>query len=193
VTRKTPAPMTSPVNWALLGLIIERESYAFELAQRFQKIYRHVISLSSTSHIYTALGVLQDRALIEQVPGTRPGRQPKPSYRATAVGVQGYGDWLVGYVREDCRRQVMFALGLSSLAGNVSWVAEVLDRYEQALADHQGGNDLFALDGMPEGPGRELIERILSTESELTTAAKRSWVRQARAALQDAAAKTSSE
>src|ERR1700684_2476193 len=31
VTRRTPAPMASPVNWALLGLISERESYAFEL------------------------------------------------------------------------------------------------------------------------------------------------------------------
>jgi DNA-binding PadR family transcriptional regulator len=191
VTRKTPAPMTSPVNWALLGLIIERESYAFELAQRFQRIYRDVISLSSTSHIYTALGVLQERALIDQVPGTRPGRQPKPSYRATAAGVQSYGDWLVGYVREDRRRQVMFVLGLSSLAGNVNWVAEILDRYEQAWAQHDGAGEKFTLAGLPKGPGSELIERVLSAENELTVAAKRTWVEHVRAALRDVAGKTS--
>ena len=33
------APMHSPVNWALLGLIIERPSYAYALAQRFERTY----------------------------------------------------------------------------------------------------------------------------------------------------------
>ena len=31
--------MQSPVNWALLGLVIERPSYAYELAQRFERTY----------------------------------------------------------------------------------------------------------------------------------------------------------
>lgn len=185
MTRKTPPQMTSPVNWALLGLIIERESYAYELAQRFQGIYRNVLALSSTSHIYTALGVLQDRSLIEQVGGTRPGRQPKPSYRATALGVESYREWLVGYVREDRRRQVMFVLGLSAFAGSPEAVLEILERYEQAWLAHDGASDLFALDGVPDGPGAELIGRILSEENELTVAAKRAWVRHARRALED--------
>jgi DNA-binding PadR family transcriptional regulator len=191
VTRKTPAPMTSPVNWALLGLIIERESYAFELAQRFQEIYRDVISLSSTSHIYTALGVLEERALIEQTPGTRAGRQPKPNYRATPEGIQNYAEWLVGYVREDRRRQAMFVLGLSALAANPNWVAEILDRYEQAWIEHDGSGSLVALDGLPPGPGSELIARLLPAANELTAAAKRAWVQQVRTMLNDAADKTS--
>jgi len=124
--------MRSPVNWALLGLIIERESYAFELAQRFQKIYSQTLRLSSTSHIYSALGVLEERELVEQVPGVRPGRQPKPSYSATPLGTQSYAEWLVGYVREDRRQQALFVLGLSVLAGNPAWVQEVLERCESA-------------------------------------------------------------
>ena len=184
--------MTSPVNWALLGLIIERESYAFELAQRFQRIYRNVISLSSTSHVYTALGVLEDRALVEQIPGTRAGRQPKPNYRATPLGIESYGQWLVGYVREDRRRQAMFVLGLSALAANASWVTEVLDRYEQAVLEHHSFSDLFALDSVPDTPSAELIARILARETPLTVEAKRSWVQQLRAALQDVVAKMSS-
>jgi DNA-binding PadR family transcriptional regulator len=185
--------MTSPVNWALLGLIIERESYAFELAQRFQLIYRDVITLSSTSHVYTALGVLEARAFVEQTPGARAGRQPKPNYRATANGIQGYGEWLVGYAREDRRRQAMFVLGLSALASNPGWAAEILDRYEQAWAVHDGSSDLVALDGLPGGVGTELIARILPSENELTAAAKRAWIQQVRAALNDAAAETSSD
>src|ERR1700684_4706111 len=94
------APMHSQVNWALLGLVIERPSYAYELARRFERTYRDVLSLSSKSHVYTALGALQDRALIEEVPSTRTGRQPRPRYRATARGVQGYAEWIVSQVEE---------------------------------------------------------------------------------------------
>ena len=180
-----PQPMTSPVNWALLGLIIERESYAYELAQRFQRIYRNVISLSSASHIYTALGVLQGRLLVEQVPSERAGRQPKPGYRATALGVESYGDWLVGYVREDRRRQVMLVLGLSALAGSPQAVLGILERYEQAWIGPGDTTELFTLDSASTGPSGELITRILSERNELTTGAKLAWVSDARAALED--------
>jgi DNA-binding PadR family transcriptional regulator len=173
--------MKSPVNWALLGLIIERESYAYELARRFQSTYRDALSLSSTSHIYTALSVLESRSLIEPVPGTPAGRQPKPNYRATPRGVEGYADWLVSYVREDRRRQVLFALGLSALAGNPDWVGEILDRYEQAWLAPED----FNVDGASDGPGAELAVGILSEEKQLTVAAKLSWVRQVREALED--------
>src|ERR1700689_2156962 len=94
VTRKTPTRMTSSVNWALLGLIIERESYAFYLARRFQRVYNNVIVLRSTSHTYTALGVLQSRSLVEHRPGTGHGRQPNPISRATPLGMECYGEWL---------------------------------------------------------------------------------------------------
>src|ERR1700731_241869 len=60
------APMQSLVNWALLGLVIERPSYAYELAQRFERTYEGVLSLSSISHVYTALGTLRDRSLVEE-------------------------------------------------------------------------------------------------------------------------------
>src|ERR1022692_333686 len=89
------APMQSPVNWALLGLVIERPSYAYELAQRFERTYQAALTLSSISHVYTALAALRSRSLIEELPGTRAGRQPKPHYRATAKGLQDYGQWLI--------------------------------------------------------------------------------------------------
>jgi DNA-binding PadR family transcriptional regulator len=175
--------MKSPVNWALLGLIIERESYAYELARRFQSTYQDALPLSSTSHIYTALSALESRSLVEPVPGTRAGRQPKPSYRATSRGVEGYAEWLVGYVREDRRRQVLFVLGLSALASNPDWVGEILNRYEQAWLVQ----DDFKVDGASNSPGAELVVRSLSEEKELTVAAKLFWVRSVRQALEDLA------
>jgi DNA-binding PadR family transcriptional regulator len=177
--------MKSPVNWALLGLIIERESYAYELARRFESTYGDALPLSSRSHIYTALGVLENRSLVEPVPSSRAGRQPKPSYRATAQGIEGYADWLVAYVREDRRRQLLFVLGLSALASNPQWVAEILDRYEQGWLAQENETTPFHMDGVPGGPGDQLTARILPEENQLTVAAKLSWVRYVRQALQD--------
>src|ERR1700684_77907 len=88
------ASMKSAVNWALLGLVIERPSYAYELAQRFDRTYEGALSLSSTSHVYTALGALSDRGLIEELAGSRVGRQPKPRYRAPAQGRGRSCEWL---------------------------------------------------------------------------------------------------
>jgi DNA-binding PadR family transcriptional regulator len=177
--------MKSPVNWALLGLIIERESYAYELARRFESTYGDALPLSSTSHVYTALSVLENRSLVELVPGTRTGRQPKPSYRATAQGIEGYADWLVAHVREDRRRQVLFVLGLSVLVSHPQWVAEILDRSEQAWLANGNHATLFHVDAVAERPGDQLVARILSQESELTVAAKLSWVRQVRLELEN--------
>lgn len=183
--------MTSPVNWALLGLIIERESYAFELATRFQGIYSNVIVLSSTSHIYTALGVLQSRSLVEQIPGTGPGRQPKPIYRVTPLGMECYGEWLVDYVQEDRRRQVMFVLGLSALLGDMGVVLGVLERYEQAWLEQDGKTGPFALGNLPAETDQELLGRILTEENELTVAAKRSWVQELRLKIAEVASQRS--
>jgi DNA-binding PadR family transcriptional regulator len=177
--------MRSPVNWALLGLIIERESYAYELAKRFEAVYGRTLSLSSTSHVYTALTVLQERELVEQVPGTRAGRQPKPGYRATAEGVEGYGDWLVGYVLEDRRRQALFALGLSALASNISWVGEILRRCEMQWQEQGVDSEVLNLEGLPDGPGAELLSRILAEENKLTVGAKLSWAQYAREQLDE--------
>jgi DNA-binding PadR family transcriptional regulator len=179
--------MRSPVNWALLGLVIDRPSYAYELARRFERTYRDVLSLSSLSHIYTALGALQDRSLSEERPGARPGRQPKPVYRATPLGIESYGEWLVSYVGEDRRRQVRFVLGLSALARNPNLLLEVLQRYEQAWLAPETETTVFELGSVPEGPGRELAGRILSEQNELTVAAKLRWLRQVRQALEDLA------
>jgi DNA-binding PadR family transcriptional regulator len=173
--------MKSLVNWALLGLIIQRESYAYELARRFERTYGDALALSSTSHIYTALGVLETRALVEPVPGTRAGRQPRPNYRATARGVASYADWLVGFVREDRRRQALFALGLSALAGDPALLATVLERCEQEWGQKVSAD----VDAVLQGPAATPILGGLSAEHELTSAAKVSWIRSVRAALAD--------
>ena len=85
-TKKAPAPMQSAVHWALLGLVIERPSYGYELAHRFEHAYDGMLRLSGISYVYTALDMLQRRGMIEEIAGTRAGRQPKPRYRSYRRG-----------------------------------------------------------------------------------------------------------
>src|ERR1700730_17122705 len=120
-------PMHSSVNWALLGLVIERPSYAYELAQRFDRTYEGVLALSSVSHVYTALAALKNRSLVEEVSAGPAGRKRRTSYRATASGIEGYLEWLVAQVGEDRRRQQLFVVQLAALSRNPEAALTVMD------------------------------------------------------------------
>jgi DNA-binding PadR family transcriptional regulator len=186
--RRAQAPMTSAVNWALLGLIIERPSYAYELAQRFARVYGETVVLSSTSHVYTALGALASRALVEEFPGSGTERQPKPHYRVTALGIDSYRDWLAAQVGEDRRRQRLFAIQLAGLARDPEAALDVLDRYEHACLEEASPIPIPTWNGNQNGSGAadhgsELADRLMSEENRLAVAAKRQWLQYVREAL----------
>src|SRR5580692_904308 len=124
--------MRSPVNWAVLGLMIERPSYGYEILQRFERNYGDLLKLSSPSQIYTALDSLVDRGMIEATREPSPGvssRQPRLHYRATEEGISSYQEHLMGQAEEDRRRSSLFARELAALAPEAALA--VLDRYEQ--------------------------------------------------------------
>jgi DNA-binding PadR family transcriptional regulator len=181
--------MRSPVNWALLGLVIQRPSYGYELVQRFERTYGEALELSSPSQIYTALDTLVRRELIEVVPGEElgagHGRQPKPHYRATAAGARGYEQWLVGQLHQERRRSRLFAQQLAVLAPQAA--LKVLERWEQAsLKDassaRMGG---ASPDGSPESSDA-LIAKLASEEERLAIRAKLEWIEYARRQLKEA-------
>lgn len=180
--RHETAPMRSPVNWALLGLIVERPSYAYDLAQRFERRYEAVLPLSNIGHVYTALGALGGRGLIEEIPGTREGRQPKPHYRATALGIEEYCRWLISQVGEDRRRNQLFVLALTALRNEPEQVLEVMDGYEQAwLAEGMRTPIAGALESSDNVA--ELLGRLSDEENRLAVGAKLEWVEYARQEL----------
>ncbi len=173
--------MRSLVNWALLGLVIDRPSYAYELAQRFERTYEGALALSSVSHVYVAIGALKDRELIEEVAGTRSGRQPKPHYRATAKGLAEYRDWLVEQLSEDRQRQRLFVLQFGALTRNPDMAMDVIDRVEASCLAEASRTPLG------EGPGgsgnAQMVGRLVGEESRLALGAKLSWVQYAREEL----------
>ncbi len=88
--------MRSLVSWSLLGLVIERPSYGYELVQRFERTYGDVLELSSPSQIYTALDALQRRSLIEVLaagaaPGVVASQSPTTRRRSRACAATRTG------------------------------------------------------------------------------------------------------
>jgi DNA-binding PadR family transcriptional regulator len=175
--------MRSLVQWALLGLVIDRPSYAYELAQRFERTYEDAVSLSSVSHVYLALGALKERVLIEEIGGSGTERQPKPHYRATAIGIERYGDWLVEQICEERQRRRLFVLGLGAFTRDPEKALEVIDRFEAACLREAARAPLLAGADAGEGSSSSLMEQLLNEENKLAAGAKLEWLHYARERL----------
>ncbi len=175
--------LRSPVGWALLGLVIQRPSYGYELLQRFERTFGDALELSSPSQVYNALDALSKRELIEEVDlrELEVVRQPKPHYRATAAGVRSYREWLTAQVHEERRRARLFARQLVVL--DAEEALAVIDRYEQAcLAEAAAAPLLTSEEHQIEGVGG-LAGRLLHEEDRLAIGAKLSFVEYARREL----------
>jgi DNA-binding PadR family transcriptional regulator len=177
--KKSAGPMQSAVQWALLGLVIERPSYGYELAQRFETAYDGMLHLSGISYVYTALDTLQRRSLIEEIPGTRSGRQPKPRYRATPDGVQSYKERLTAQIQEDFRRSRLFARQLAVFAHQPEAALEVIERYGEACLE-EAAEAPVPPPGQSPDAASGLAARLVSEESRLAMEAKLPWVEYAR-------------
>jgi DNA-binding PadR family transcriptional regulator len=184
VVEKRPSrgagPMQSAVHWALLGLVIERPSYGYELAHRFESAYEGMLQLSGFSYVYTALDTLQCRGMIEEIPGTRTGRQPKPRYRATAEGISSYQDRLIAQMREDFRRSRLFARQLAVFAQNPAMALEVIERYGQACLEEAGEIPVLPPTDTCPDPISGLASRLVSEERRLAMGARLPWIDYAR-------------
>jgi DNA-binding PadR family transcriptional regulator len=182
-TERGAAALRSPVSWALLGLVIQRSSYGYELVQRFERTFGDALELSSPSQIYTALDALERRALIEKLPpdkASEASRQPKPHYRATADGISSHGDWLIEQVGDERRRSRLFSLQLAVLDPQAALA--ILARFEQiclreasgtqtAIADDPAGDEAHAV---------ELASRLLREEERVSVEARLAWIGYAR-------------
>jgi DNA-binding PadR family transcriptional regulator len=177
--------MHSPINWALLGLVIERASYGYELVQRFERTYGDKLRLSSHSHAYSALDVLEQRGLIEELPdpdASGSGRQPKVPCRATPKGLAAYHRWMRGQVAEDRRRHHVFLLQMTALSRDPDEALTILDDYEKScLSDNTA--DTIPHDEPGGGGALGLQSRLVAEEKRLTAAARLEWARFARSEI----------
>lgn len=179
--RKTGADgMQSAVHWALLGLVIERPSYGYELAHRFEHAYEGMLHLSGISYVYTALDTLKRRGMVEEIPGTRAGRQPKPRYRATPLGVGAYQERLTEQISDNLRRSRLFARQLAAFAQEPERALEIIERYGEACLAEAGEATVITPDASSPDAVTGLANRLVSEESRLALGAKLPWVEYAR-------------
>jgi DNA-binding PadR family transcriptional regulator len=172
--------MRSSIAWALLGLVIERPSYGYELAQRFRRVYGDTLVLSNIKRVYEALNALMARSLIEEAseepPGSSTTRSPRPRYRATDQGVGAYQDWLVNQMAEARQRSRLFARQLAMLEPHAA--LEVLGEYErEALAD---ADEVSPADAQREG----VAERLANEEEQMSLEVRLTWIEYARKELE---------
>ena len=186
---RSSSEMRSLVNWALLGLVIKRSGYGYELVQRFERAYGDSIELSSQSQIYVALDALESRDLVEKIepePDLAATRQPKPRYHATEEGLRCYQEWLVAQVEQERSRSRLFASQLAMLPADRALA--VLDRYERACLDGAsstpaGGRDEAEADGQS-----DVSDRLTLEDERLTLDARLMWIQYARLQLTPAPA-----
>jgi DNA-binding PadR family transcriptional regulator len=177
-------PMRSPVNWTVLGLVIERSSYGFELWKRYERLYGDVVPIGSESNIYHALNALKDKGLIEEVEGSRTvvagaSRQPKPHYRVTDEGVCAYEEWVIAQAREHSRRSLQFARQLGAFAQQPQTALAILERYERACLDDKGARIPTTVE-FPSRVVPGLGDRLASAYGRNVMSATLGWIEYAR-------------
>jgi DNA-binding PadR family transcriptional regulator len=170
----------SPLAWALLGLVIERPSYGYELAHRFQRVYGDTLVLSNTLHVYRLLETLSSHALIEEVKRNdfKPLRTGRSGlcYRASARGARAYKEWLVNQLEQERRRACLFTRELVMLEPEEALA--VIEGYERECATTSAPVD----DGAPHGSRRAITsaERLAGEQERLALRARLSWMKYAR-------------
>jgi DNA-binding PadR family transcriptional regulator len=181
--------LQASVNWAVLGLVIEKPSYGYEIGRRFIARFGGFIP-ASLSNIYTTLDRLVRMGLVEPThvqASTASGRQHKLYYRATSEGARAYRAWLARRLRELDQRSELLLRLLSVCLRGAPALDEVLDRYEvecvqerRALQEQPPRRPPADPELMP-----ELLARMIDDERRSMLAAQLDWVQRTRAELGD--------
>jgi len=175
--------MASEVYWTLLGLVIERPSYGMGLYRRYERMYGDVLPVSEASHIYRGLTELLERGYVREMAAPRAavagmGRQPKPHYHATALGVRSYTDWLVDQVDVERKRQALWVRQLSTFIDEPSTALQVLGLYQSKCLGYAGKAG-EPRDDVAAGSREEMIERLVARRQRLVLGGQLSWLKHA--------------
>lgn len=174
--------MRSPINWAVLGLLIERPGHGYDLFQRFDDAYAGAIELSTHSQINGAVKALEQRCLIERLPPDAPSPDASAPrrllYRASAKGLEEYERWLLSWSPRSADAPGVFARQLAVLP--TATALAVIERYEQACLSETCNIRVPRTDGSAPANVLELQARLIAEEKHLALAAKIQWARYAR-------------
>lgn len=167
------ARITSRVNWTVLGLLLERPSYGYELHQRLARRFPPEVLDPTRTHVYAALNVLERNGLIEPfdpreneetsrpVGGARLRRQPRLHYRATAGGAQAFRSWFAEQMLADHEHaEFLQRLALAAGLDRAGLLDDLVDAYEKACVSEGQTLPLAAGDGLPAQSPDALVRRL---------------------------------
>jgi DNA-binding PadR family transcriptional regulator len=176
--------MTSEVYWTLLGLVIERPSYGLELYNRYQRVYADLLPVSGPSHIYKGLDEMERRRFIETIPGVGVGRQPKPHYQATSLGVRRFEDWCVERMDAQRHSQELWARQLAIFAHDPTAALHLLRRFRCRYLETAG-----KIGGQPEdsaiSSSSAFIDELVTEQQRIAAGGMLSWLRFAIASFEE--------
>ena len=127
------AGASSPVTGVLLGLLLERPGYGYELAQRMNERMGPAWRLT-TSSIYPVLERLESDQLVSRTVKDMPGRQrqrERVMYHATDAAEAAFEQWLARPARKEPVRTELLAKIAVARPVDAPRLLAALDEYER--------------------------------------------------------------
>lgn len=158
---------------AVLGLVLQRPSYGYELVSRFDRVFGQPAWDwgVSPSAIYNALNDLEGERLIEPFASELEAttRQPKTHYRATPRGARAMREYLAAPLPADPSQPDFLIRVNSGLALSPAGLIAMLEEYARTCL-----STLSELAQAP--PAGTVFERLTRKQRSLVVQAQLSWI-----------------
>ena len=174
--------MKAGTTYAVLGLLLERPSYGYELLVRFRRAFDVVEWGLTPQGLYASLDRLERDGLIEPAdrrPRDASRRQPRTPYRVTAAGTCELERFIGEPLGADPSRVELLVRLQCVAARDAGALPRMLDGYEASCRDELG-----RLGGAVRAAGPDaLLERLALEERRLGMQARLRWIDYARREL----------
>jgi DNA-binding PadR family transcriptional regulator len=179
--------MKAGTKYAVLGLLLERPSYGYEVLVRFRRAFDAGQWAITPQGLYASLDRLERDGLIEPIAletADTSRRQPKTPYRVTADGARALRHFLETPMSPDPTRAEFLVRLQCAASKDSEALLRMLDGYENACLDELGrlthGGDEIAQIGT-------LVELLALEDRRLGIQARLTWIDFARQQLRSAA------
>lgn len=183
--------MKAGTKYAVLGLLLERPSYGYEVLVRFRRAFDAGQWAISPQGLYAALDRLERDGLIEPAAEQATAlsrRQPKTPYRVTADGARELRSFLETPMNPDPSRAEFLVRLQCAVSKDTDALLRLLDGYEHACLDELGRIGADARNGSEAAQLGRLVERLALEDRRLGLQARLTWIEFARQELRGVAA-----
>lgn len=176
------AKLKPSARLAVLGLVLERPSYGYELVARFDRVFGEQpwAWRVTPQAIYGALNDLERDALIEPIASDGPQwatsaqRRQRQNYRVTGEGARAMRAWLDAPMTSNPSREELLIRLHFGDASDES-LRELLRRHAEMCLEE--------LERIAATPAESRVQRLVKEDRRLAVQARLSWIDFARAEL----------